>query len=59
MMKNLKVIIDFSNHTLTLFEEKIVVPMHELPSEHVALEITEFGPDGFHVQAGHAPFKVG
>ncbi|CAL1165045.1 unnamed protein product [Cladocopium goreaui] len=49
MMKQLKAIIDFSKGIFTITSESIEVPMFELPSGHVTIDILNFADTGFEV----------
>ena len=55
MMKQLKAIIDFSKGIFTITSESIEVPMFELPSGHVTIDILNFADTGFEVSDPDAP----
>ena len=55
MLRSLKVLIDFSNLSFTIPDMSIVIPMHELASGHVTIEIMEFAAGGFEVSDANAP----
>eukprot|EP00435_Cladocopium_sp_Y103_P019395 s2098_g4.t1 len=55
MMKQLRAIVDFSKGIFCISNESIEVPMFDLPSGHVTIEIMNFAATGFEVSDPDAP----
>lgn len=58
MLKGLKAIINLHTNMLILPEEKIHIPMHEMSSGHLTIEINNFDKEGFYVADSNAPCKT-
>ncbi|CAK9019906.1 Magnesium/proton exchanger [Durusdinium trenchii] len=56
LMKNLKAIVDFNQYKFILPDEELHIPLHELPSGHVTIDVLQFQPSGFAVPST-APFS--
>ena len=58
MMRSLQATIDFSLNTFSIPSESIALPLHELPSGHVTIDILNFSPEGFAVTSEAAPYQT-